>query len=199
MPCVSTIPPGIESEQIDRRNLRVRSEIVRIAQSNEVDVKAGDEVVADAVGDPRPDRHAALIAPLRLVVDDAGHVGAEDAAGRPGIAGAIRTDAVRGDPAIAFEIEPGALGRQAIGLVADGDGVAWRPVDLQAGAIVSVADEAVTRVVVAFPGVVIEPAVDQRRTEVAHRPLIAIIVTCGDDERFGRCPAQRARDGIAAG
>jgi hypothetical protein len=88
-------------------------------------IEAGDEVIVEAA-DRRADLDAALIADLRLIMDDAEIVGAENLTRRAGIdigafIIAVRAFARCADRAIALQILEQPFAGQAISGVGDAD------------------------------------------------------------------------------
>ncbi|GJD94416.1 hypothetical protein OCOJLMKI_1618 [Methylobacterium iners] len=145
-----------------------------------VDVEAGHELVADveqaaSVGDVE------AVPGLLLVVEDLDVVAAVD-------------PARAGREAVALHVTVAPGRGEAVGGVADRDVRARAPLGLELGPVVLEDDPAVVDVVVAEAGAGIDAAVDQRRAEVAHRLLVAVVVREGEGEVGCGLVEQRARD-----
>ena len=162
-----------------------------MGEADQIGVQADDQRVGDARCDAGAPGRAGLIAPLGQVVADAVIAAPPYRAG--GARRSVRADAVRRDPAIAFQIAPETVAGQDIGDVGQADRSARRPVDADRSTVVTEPHPPIADIIVAIPQPKIEPPVDQRRTEVSHGPLIAMIAAHRHRQCRGRRPAQRAR------
>ncbi len=149
-------------------------------EADAIDVEAdGDSIFA--TGELVREAHVGGIAELLLVMQDAD------------VAEAV--DLVRiGIELVLLDVAPLAVGIEPVDLVVDLHALARLPARLQARPGIAIVDPAVAHVVVLVAQRLVELPLDQRRAEILHRVLIAVVMRERQAQCVGHIPLQRARD-----